>query len=199
MAADRLARYHRLKGEPVFLLTGTDEHGQKIEQAARAEGMDPKAFADRTAQTFQTLWPLLHIRYDRFIRTTDPDHVQVVQRALQQLHHQLRRGLSTFFYCVSCETPWTLSDFAEATARVCPSCQRPVEAVEEENFFLALEPHREWLTAHIRQRPTFIQPESRRNEILALLEHPLPELCLTRPKARIAWGIAVPFSDQHVT
>lgn len=199
VAADCLARYHRLNGEPVFFLTGTDEHGQKIEQAARAAGLEPKAFTDQTAQTFHALWKTLNISYDRFIRTTDADHIHVVQRALEQLRPQLRQGLSTFFYCVPCETQWAPSDLADSQAPACLSCQRALERVEEENFFLALEPHRRWLAAHLAAHPSFIRPDVRRNELLALLERPLPDLCLTRPKARLAWGIEVPFSRAHVT
>ena len=199
VAADCLARYHRLNGEPVFFLTGTDEHGQKIEQAARAAGLEPKAFTDQTAQTFHALWKTLNISYDRFIRTTDADHIRVVQRALQHLRPQLRQGPSTFFYCVPCETQWAQSDVADPHAPECPSCRRALEQVEEENFFLPLEPHRQWLKAHIDAHPAFVQPEARRNELLALLEQPLPDLCLTRPTARLSWGIEVPFSRVHVT
>ena len=198
VAADCLARYHRLKGEDVFFLTGTDEHGEKIAQAAQAQGVSPKAFADRTSQTFRTLWSLLGISYDHFIRTTDPDHERIVQEVLTRLEPQLVKGRYAFWYCVPCETSFGLSEI-DAVRPHCLNCQRPVKQVEEEDYFLSLEAHRDWLRRHILAQETFILPVERRNEILSLLEHPLPDLCITRPKDRVLWGISVPFSDNHVT
>jgi len=198
IAADCLARYHRLNGEDVFFLTGTDEHGEKIAQAAQAQGLEPKTFADQTSQTFKTLWRTLGISYDRFIRTTDPDHEHVVQRALERLRPQLERGTYTFWYCIPCETSFGLNEL-DATKAVCPNCQRPVKQVEEEDYFLSLERHREWLKRYIEEHDTFILPPERRNEVLALLKNPLPDLCITRPKDRVPWGIEVPFSKTHVT
>jgi methionyl-tRNA synthetase len=116
---------------------------------------------------------------------------------LQKLEPQLHLGTYTCWYCVPCETRWTLSDFADPDKRLCPTCQRPVEEVTEEDFFLDLESHRGWLKAHLLANPRFIQPESRRNEIAALLERPLPELCVTRPKARVPWGIPVRFAGRY--
>jgi len=201
IVADCLARFHRQRGKEVFLLTGTDEYGEKIAQAAQAQGLSPQAFADQTSQTFRNLWKSLNVSYDHFIRTTDPEHIRIVQQVLSQLHEKgvLTQGTYTFWYCVSCETRWTLSDFADPNKRACPTCQRPVEEVTEEDFFLNLEAHRGWLKNHILKYPGFIEPESRRNEVLSLLEKELPELCVTRPKARVPWGIPVPFSQDHVT
>ncbi len=199
IAADCLVRYHRLNGHEVFFLTGTDEHGEKIAQAAKASNMLPQAFVDQQSETFKRLWVLLEIDEHHFIRTTDADHQRIVQLALEQLQPQLERGLYTFWYCVPCETQWALTDFADPKKPSCPTCQRAVEERTEEDFFLKLGVHQAWLREHISKTPTFIQPESRRNEILALLENPLPDLCLTRPRDRVSWGIDVPFSHHHVT
>ena len=201
IVADCLARAHRQRGEDLFLLTGTDEHGEKIAQAAQAQGISPQAFADRTSEIFRSLWRDLRISYDHFIRTTDPSHERIVQRVLTTLHEKgaLRSGKYTSWYCVPCETSWTLGDLADPTQKICPTCQRPGGEVTEENFFLHLEEHRAWLRELIRSRPDFIRPDSRRNELLALLEKELPPLCVTRPKERVAWGIEVPFSKAHVT
>ncbi len=198
IAADCLARYHRLRGDDVFFLTGTDEHGEKIAQAAAAKGQPPKAFADEASAAFRSLWQLLNISYDHFIRTTDPEHEAVVQAALACLKPQLTLGTYRFWYCVPCETSFGLSEI-DAAAPACLNCGRPVNQVEEEDYFLRLETHREWLRTYIREHDGFILPAERRNEILALLEQPLPDLCLTRPKPRVPWGIPVPFSDGHVT
>ncbi len=199
VAVDVLARYHRLKGEDVFFLTGTDEHGEKIAQAAAAAGLSPKAFADRASGTFKSLWPLLGIDgYTRFIRTTDPDHEATVQAVLERLKPRLKHGTYRFWYCVPCETSFGLGEI-EAAAPVCLNCRRPVTQIEEEDFFLALEPHRAWLREIIESERMRILPVERRHEVLGMLTQPLPDLCITRPRARVSWGIDVPFSRDHVT
>ncbi len=199
VVADCLARARRQRGDEVFLLTGTDEHGEKIAQAAQAQGLSPKEFADKTSETFRSLWNLLGISYNHFIRTTDPEHVRGVQQFLEALKGVLKPGTYTFWYCVPCETSWTAGDFADPVKKACPTCQRPVEQVTEDDYFLNLEQHRAWLKAHIHAHPEFIQPVTRRNEVLAMLEKELPPLCVTRPKERVTWGIEVPFSPAHVT
>ena len=198
VASDCLARYYRLRGDEVFFLTGTDEHGEKIFQAAQAQGLSPQAFVDRNSRIFKDLWPVLGISYDRFIRTTDADHIAVVQQVLEQLRPQLQRGPYKFWYCVPCETSFGLSEI-DAAKPLCLNCQRPVKHIEEEDYYLSLETHRAWLREYIQQHDTFILPTERRNEILALLNNPLPDLCITRPKDRVPWGIPVPFSPVHVT
>ncbi len=198
VVADCLARAHRQRGEEVFLLTGTDEHGEKISQAAAAEGISPKEFTDRTSGTFLSLWKLLNISYDHFIRTTDPEHQKTVQKVLEVLKPQLELGRYKFWYCVPCETSFGLSE-VDTAKPVCPQCGRPVSQVEEEDYFLPLEKHRAWLKEHIQKNPGFIRPESRRNEVLGMLTGELPPLCITRPKERVPWGIPVPFSPNHTT
>ncbi len=200
VAADCLARYHRLRGDDVFFLTGTDEHGEKIAQAAAVAGLSPKAFADRAAATFHALWKQLGIEgsYTRFIRTTDPDHEATVKTVLQRLKPLLRQGTYRFWYCVPCETSFGLSEI-DAARPACLNCQRPVSQVEEEDYFLELEPHRAWLRDVIEREQMRIWPVERRNEVLGMLAQPLPELCITRPRSRVPWGIDVPFSPDHVT
>ncbi|MBI3332756.1 MAG: methionine--tRNA ligase [Candidatus Omnitrophica bacterium] len=199
IVADTLARWHRQRGEEVFLLTGTDEHGGKIAQAAAKAGLPPKAFADQTSETFKALWKKLGISYDHFIRTTDTAHERVVQQVLERLKPQLELGTYTFWYCVPCETSFGLNE-VDSSKAVCPQCQRPITQVEEEDYFLPLEKHRSWLKEQIERNPDFvIRPASRRNEVLAMLEKELPDLCITRPKERVSWGIQVPFSPGHVT
>ncbi len=198
IVADALARAHRQRGEQVFLLTGTDEHGEKIAQAASGAGLSPKAFADQTSEVFRSLWKQLNISCDHFIRTTDPEHEQIVQLVLGRLKPQLELGSYRFWYCVPCETNFGLNEVNPATA-LCPQCRRPVQQVEEEDYFLPLEKHRGWLKEQIQKNPGFIRPESRRNEVLGMLADELPALCITRPKDRVPWGIPVPFSPSHTT
>ena len=208
VAADCLARYHRLRGDDVYFLTGTDEHGQKIAQAARERGLAPQTFVDEVVQTFQALWRLLEISHDDFIRTTEPRHVTTVQAILQRLHQEgkLRRLRYASWYCTPCETFWTEAELQEAGTwdaavrqSVCPTCRRPVATIEEETFNLDLEAARPWLRRYVEAHPGCIRPAVRRNEILSLLERPLPpHLCITRDRDRVPWGIEVPFSAQHV-
>ncbi len=204
IAADCLARYHRLKEQPVFLLTGTDEHGQKIAQAAAAANQSPQEFADAFSGRFRSLWSLLTIRYDDFIRTTQARHQQAVQAILTKLHAdgKLQRATYQGWYCTPDETFWTDAELASAAGQatpLCPSCQRPLEPTTEDGWYLELRAAQEWLRRFVATHPTFVQPSSRYNELTSLLEQPLPEfLCITRPKTRISWGIEVPFSPEHV-
>ncbi|MBI4003922.1 MAG: methionine--tRNA ligase [Candidatus Omnitrophica bacterium] len=201
VAADCLARYHRLRGEEVFLLTGTDEHGQKIAQAAAAAGKAPQAFADEVVERFRELWSLLGIRYDYFIRTTEPRHEQAVREVLTQLRGTLKQATYQGWYCTPDETFWTQEELGHqsGSSPTCPSCQRPLEPTNEEGWYLPLRANQRWLQAFVAEHPTFVQPETRYNELNSLLEQPLPEyLCITRPKSRVSWGIAAPFSPNHV-
>ncbi|MFH1857538.1 MAG: methionine--tRNA ligase [Candidatus Omnitrophota bacterium] len=198
IAADCLARYHRLKGEEVFFLTGTDEHGQKLALQAKEENLTPKEFVDRMAPRFRALWEKLLISNDDFIRTTEERHTKVVQTLLSRLYEkgELYEGTYKGWYCTPCETFLPKS---QLDGENCPDCQRPLEAVSEKNYFLRLSKYQTWLVDYIKTHPHFILPGSRRNEILSFLENPLSDLCLTRPKERLSWGIPVPFSQNHVT
>ncbi len=196
--ADVLTRYHRLFGESTWFLTGTDEHGLKVQQAAEAAGMEPKAYCDSMVGRFVALWDTLHIRYDRFIRTTDPDHVACVQEILKQLYDagEIYSASYQGWYCVPDERFWTEKDLVDGN---CPDCGRPVIELEEENYFFRMSAYREWLIEHIEAEPDFIFPESRRNEVLGFLRQGLGDLCISRPKSRLEWGIPLPFDPEYVT
>lgn len=201
IAADALARYMRLRGEKAFLLTGTDEHGQKIEEAAKAKGLSPKQFADSIVPAFVELWKLLDISYDDFIRTTETRHTEIVEKALDLLHKKgdLYAGDYSGWYCTPCERFWTDTEISDSASGQCLECKRPVHRITERNYFFKLSKYQAWLIDYIKTHPRFVLPEIRRNEILSFLANPLQDLCITRPKSRLSWGIKVPFSDEHVT
>jgi methionyl-tRNA synthetase len=199
IAADTLARYHRLKGDAVFFLTGTDEHGQKVEKAALERGLTPKAHADLMTVNFQRLWEKLEISNDAFIRTTDKEHVAVVQELLQKLFDkgELERRTYEGWYCTPDERFWTEKEIVEGK---CPDCGRPVERITEDNYFFLMSRYQAGLIEHIEKNEKYIQPESRRNEVLGFLRtQKLGDLCISRPKARLAWGIELPFDRDFVT
>lgn len=198
IAADTLARYHRILGDHVFFLTGTDEHGQKVEKAAQERGLNPKAHADSMVVNFQALWKKLEITHDAFIRTTDKPHIAVVQELLQRLYDkgEIERRTYEGWYCTPDERFWTEKEIVEGK---CPDCGRPVERISEDNYFFLMSKYQERLIAHIENNP-YIQPESRRNEVLGFLRtQKLGDLCISRPKSRLAWGIELPFDREFVT
>ncbi len=197
--ADVLARYHRLLGLPTFFLTGTDEHGQKVQRAAEKAGMTPQQQADETVVRFQELWKRLEITHDDFIRTTEPRHARVVQDILQDLHDRGEIYPATYdgWYCVPCERFFTEKDLVDGA---CPDCHRPVERFQEKNYFFKMGRRQEWLIRYIEEHPGFIQPDFRRNETLGFLRtRPLQDLCISRPKSRLSWGIELPFDADYVT
>ena len=199
IAADTVARYHRLLGDAVFFLTGTDEHGQKVEKAALERGLTPKAHADSMTVNFQNLWKQLEISNDAFIRTTDREHIAVVQELLQKLYDkgEIERRTYEGWYCTPDERFWTEKEIVEGK---CPDCGRPVERIHEDNYFFLMSRYQDRLIGHIEQNPQFIRPDSRRNEVLGFLtSQKLGDLCISRPKARLAWGIELPFDPAFVT
>jgi methionyl-tRNA synthetase len=199
MAADVLARYWRLRGRDVFFLTGLDEHGQKVQQAAAKAGIDPQAHCDKLAPQFQALWERLNISNDAFIRTTDHPHKSIVQRYLQELYDKqlIYQDDYTGWYCAFDERFWTEKDVADA---LCPDCKRPVEQLSEHNYFFKMGQYQDRLIKHIEQHPNFIRPESRRNEVLGFLTtQKLGDLSISRPKSRLSWGIELPFDKDYVT
>jgi methionyl-tRNA synthetase len=195
--ADVLARYHRLLGVPTFFLTGTDEHGQKVAKAAAAAGLTPQEQADRTVVRFQELWTKLGITHDDFIRTTEGRHKVVVQKILQDLFQrgEIYRAEYDGWYCVPCERFFTEKDLVAGN---CPDCGRPVEKIKEANYFFRMGKYQQWLLDYIQAHPKFIQPDFRRNETLGFLRQPLNDLCISRPKSRLAWGIELPFDADYV-
>ncbi|HET6371286.1 MAG TPA: methionine--tRNA ligase, partial [Nitrospiria bacterium] len=198
IAADVLARYHRLRGEETFFLTGTDEHGQKVQQAAAKRDVPPQQHADELVVRFQSLWKRLSISNDDFVRTTEPRHRRVVQEVLNRLHQKGEIYTDTYegWYCLPDERFWTEKDLVDGK---CPDCGRPVEKISERNYFFKMGKYRDRIRKVLRGQPDFVLPESRRNEVLGFLERPLEDLCISRPKARLAWGIPIPFDTDYVT
>lgn len=198
IACDTLSRYKRLMGYEVLFSTGTDEHGQKIKDAAQAKGMKPKEFVDTVVPVFIGLWKKLKIDYTDFIRTTDSRHEKVVREILEMFHKNgdLYEGEYSGWYCTPCESFWTEAQLIEGN---CPDCRRKVEYIKEKNFFFKLSRYQKWLIDYIDSHDDFILPPMRRNEILGFLKNPLNDLCVSRPKSRLEWGIEMPFSKDHVT
>jgi methionyl-tRNA synthetase len=199
IAADVLARYWRLRGRDVFFLTGLDEHGQKVQQAAAKAGVDPQAHCDRLAPQFQQLWRRLDVSHDAFIRTTDHPHKQIVQRCLQILYDNelIYSDSYTGWYCTFDERFWTEKDVADG---LCPDCKRPVERISEQNYFFRMGQYQDRLIEYIKTHKDFIRPESRRNEVLGFLQtQKLGDLSISRPKSRLSWGIELPFDKDYVT
>ena len=196
--ADALARYYRQTGAEVRFLTGTDEHGQKMQDAAAKKGMTPIELADQMAESFNAAWKDLNISFDRFIRTTEPDHIGVVRTFLERLwaKGQIYDDLYTGWYCIHEERYWTEKDVG--AEHLCPDCKRPVDFVEEKNYFFRMSDYQERLIQHIEEHPDWIVPETRRNEILGFLRQPLKDLSISRPKSRLSWGIPLPFDPDHV-
>jgi len=201
IAADTLSRYMRktLGEENVWFLTGTDEHGQKIEKAAEAAKLAAQDFADQVVLKFKGLWKELNISYNDFIRTTDERHITVVNQALSILHKKgdIYEDKYTGWYCTPCETFWI---DAQVIDEVCPDCKRKVERISETNYFFKLTKYQDWLLSYIKTHTDFIRPQSRREEVLRFLElNKLNDLCISRPKERLSWGIPLPFAPEHVT
>ncbi len=199
IAADTIARFKRKAGYNVYFLTGTDEHGQKIEKAAGELKLTPKEFADKMVLQFRILWKALNISYDDFIRTTEERHIIVVRKVLSLLYKNgdIYEDKYQGLYCTPCETFWLES---QVTDNLCPDCKRPLERIEETNYFFRLSKYQDWLIDYIETNPLFIVPKIRSNAFLSFLKlNKLNDLCISRPKERLSWGIPLPFSPGHVT
>ncbi|HSB51402.1 MAG TPA: class I tRNA ligase family protein, partial [Dissulfurispiraceae bacterium] len=199
VAADILARFNRLMARQVFFLTGTDEHGQKVEKAALERGKDPQGHADSMVENFRSLWVKLNVSHDAFIRTTDMGHVKIVQELMQTLWQrgEIEKRAYAGWYCIPDERFWTEKELIEGN---CPDCGRPVEQIEEENYFFLMSKYQERLIAAIEENPDYILPETRRNEVLGFLKNNrLGDLCISRPRKRLSWGIPLPFNEDFVT
>ncbi len=194
--ADVVARYKRMMGYDTFFLTGTDEHGQHVLRSAQAAKKDPKEFSDELARRFVNLWKELEISNDAFVRTTDDYHVKTVQLFFQKMYDKgdIYLGKYEGWYCVNCETFWTDKDLDENN--LCPTCQRPLEHVKEENYFFRLSKYTEPLLKHFREHPDFVGPDFRRNEMLRILEDGLEDVSVSRTSFN--WGVPVPFDSKHV-
>jgi methionyl-tRNA synthetase len=197
---DILARYKRMMGYDVFYLTGTDEHGQKIAQAAKERGVEPQQLCDELAQKFKELWKELEITNDYFIRTTDEHHMKTVQFFVSKMmeNGDIYKGTYEGWYCVPCETYWNEDELehSEDGKHLCPSCKREVQLIREENYFFKLSKYNEPLLKHFKENPDFVEPDFRRNEMLKILESGLKDLSITR--TTLKWGIPMPNDPEHV-
>jgi methionyl-tRNA synthetase len=198
IAADVVKRFHTMSSDQTYFLTGTDEHGDKIVRAAKKEGRTPREYVDRISGLFRKLWPELNISNDNFIRTTDPAHMAVVESILQRIYDAGDIYFSEYegLYCFGCERFYTERELVDGR---CPDHQTPPETIKESNYFFKMGRYQQWLIDHINQNPDFIRPERYRNEVLAFLREPLEDLCISRPKSRIKWGITLPFDPSYVT
>ena len=193
--ADAVARFQRLAGRDVFFLTGSDEHGQKIQRKAAENGLSPIQYVDKIVASFQMLWEKLGISNDDFIRTTETRHHEVVQAIFQKIFDQgdIYKAAYEGWYCTPCETFWLERQLTDGN---CPDCGRPVERVQEESYFFRMSKYQEQLLKHIEEHPEFIQPVSRRNEMVNFIKQGLEDLCVSR--TTFDWGIPVPFDRKHV-
>ena len=194
--ADAIARYKRMTGYDVYFQTGTDEHGQKIQDKAEAAGVTPQAYVDGVANQIHDIWDMMNTTYDKFVRTTDPMHVEKVQKIFKKLYEQgdIYKGSYKGKYCTPCESFWTESQLVDGC---CPDCGRPVTDAEEEAYFFKMSKYADRLMKHIEDHPEFIQPESRKNEMVNnFLKPGLQDLCVSRTS--FSWGIPVTFDEKHV-
>lgn len=196
VAADALARFKRLTGYDVMFLTGSDEHGQKIQRLAEAKGVTPKEYVDKIVSGIKDLWKMMNISYNKFIRTTDSYHVEAVQKIFKKLYDQgdIYKGEYEGWYCTPCESFWTETQLVDGN---CPDCGRPVEKTKEEAYFFRMSKYAPRLIKYIEDHPQFIQPESRKNEMINnFLKPGLQDLCVSRTSFN--WGIPVTFDKKHV-
>jgi len=198
IVADSQSRFHRLCGDPTFFLTGTDEHGDKIVQAAEKNGQSPQEYADQISGLFRDLWPELHISNDYFVRTTDAKHKNIVQDVLQKVYDNGDIYFHEYggHYCYGCERFYTEKELVDG---LCPDHQTKPTYIKEKNYFFRMTKYFDQLREHIEKNPDFIQPERYRNEVLGLLKEDLGDLCISRPKTRLTWGIELPFDKDFVT
>ena len=198
IVVDAMARYRRLAGDDVWFLTGTDEHGDKIAQAAAKAGITPQAMADQNSAAFRATWQALGIQYSDYIRTTEERHKRVVQAILQTLWDagEIYLGKYGGHYCYGCERFYTEKEIVDGK---CPDHRTPLTWIEEENYFFKMSKYQSWLIEHLERNPDFVRPERYRNEVLGFLRDPLTDLSISRPRRRLEWGIPLPFDDKYVT
>ena len=195
VVADSLARWHTFAGREVLFVTGSDEHGQKIERIAKAKGVQPQEYVDAIVSTFKQLWKRLNVDYDDFVRTTEPRHHKAVQTVFQKIYEKgdIYKSKYKGWYCTPCETFWVENKLHEGN---CPDCGRPVELVEEESYFFKISKYADRLLKHIEENPGFIRPEARKNEMVNFIKSGLEDLCVSR--TTFDWGIPVPTNEDHV-
>ena len=198
IVADVMDRFHILAGHEAYFLTGTDEHGDKIVRAAEAAGEPTDRYVDKMSQLFRDLWPKLHIRNNDFIRTTEARHTAVVQTILNKVHEKGDIYFSDYegLYCFGCERFYTERELVDGK---CPDHLTAPTVISEANYFFRMSDYQDWLIDHIKRYPHFIRPERYKNEVLSFLKEPLEDLCISRPKSRLKWGITLPFDENYVT
>ena len=198
LVADVLTRFHAMHQTETFFLTGTDEHGDKVVRAALKENKSPRIYVDQISQLFKDLWPQLNIKYNHFIRTTDPAHMEIVQQILQKIYEAGDIYFSDYegLYCFGCERFYTERELVDGN---CPDHKTPPEVIKEANYFFRMSRYQDWLIDYIQSNPDFIRPRRYRNEVLSFLSEPLEDLCISRPKSRLKWGITLPFDENYVT
>ncbi len=198
IVADTYSRFRKLCGEDVRFQTGTDEHGDKIVEAAEKENVPPAEYVDKISAMFRDTWPLLEVAPDNFIRTTDAEHIAVVRDILQKVYDSgdIYFDEYTGLYCRGCEQFLTEKELVDGN---CPDHQAPPQEIAEQNYFFRMSRYQQKLIDHIKNNPDFITPERYRNEVLSFLSEPLEDLCISRPKSRLTWGIELPFDDTFVT
>ena len=198
IVTDTLARYYRANGHETFYLTGTDEHGDKIARAAAQAGMEPKLFTDQISASFREAWESCGFTYDHFIRTTDAYHVRYVQEFLTRVYESGDIYFDRYggLYCFGCERFYTEKELIDGK---CPDHQTVPELIEEENYFFRMSKYQDRLLRHLEEHPDFIRPAGFKNEVVAMLREPIGDLCISRPKSRLTWGIEIPFDQRYVT
>jgi len=198
IVADVIARFYRLAGFETFFLTGTDEHGSKVVEAAEKAGETVKAYVDGISKIFKETWPKLNIANDYFVRTTDRNHKETVRKILSKVYAKgdIYFGEYEGKYCIGCERFYTDTELLQGK---CPIHMSEPRLIKEENYFFRMSNYQDWLIDYIDKHPDFIRPERYRNEVMAFLREPLEDLCISRPKKRLSWGIPLPFDDNYVT
>ena len=198
IVADVVNRFQSMSREQTYFLTGTDEHGDKIVRAAKKENCTPREYVDKISGLFSSLWPEMNISNNAFIRTTDPSHIAVVESILQRIYDAGDIYFAEYegLYCFGCERFYTERELVDGR---CPDHQTPPETIKESNYFFKMSRYQQWLIDYINANPDFIRPERYKNEVLAFLREPLGDLCISRPKSRLKWGITLPFDHDYVT
>ena len=198
IVADVARRFHSMRQVETFFLTGTDEHGDKIVRAAKKENLSPRNYVDKISGLFKNLWPELNIKYSRFIRTTDASHIVMVEQIMQKIYDSNDIYFSEYegLYCFGCERFYTERELVDGK---CPDHETEPEPIKESNYFFKMSRYQDWLINHIKNNPNFISPERYKNEVLSFLKEPLEDLCISRPKKRLKWGITLPFDKDYVT
>ncbi|MBN1933003.1 MAG: methionine--tRNA ligase [Desulfobacterales bacterium] len=196
--ADVVCRFNTMRRAETFFLTGTDEHGDKVVRAAKKEDLSPRVYVDRISGLFRNLWPELNIKYNAFIRTTDTSHIAVVEKVLKKIYDSGDIYFSEYegLYCYGCERFYTERELIDGK---CPDHETEPEIIKESNYFFRMSRYQDWLIDHIKKNPDFIRPERYKNEVLSFLKEPLEDLCISRPKTRLQWGITLPFDPNYVT